>query len=93
MFDPSDNMVVKKKRGRMSNAAKALALAQQEAQDAAKPVVKEHPKDPNRTCSLCSRDKQEALTACRDCTVRGENFFLISIFSTNIKWIIHYWSL
>lgn len=73
VFDPSDNMVVKRKRGRQPNALKALLQAQQEAQDASKAAaLKESPKDPNRHCSLCSKDKQEALTACRDCTVRGK---------------------
>ncbi|XP_003426986.1 histone-lysine N-methyltransferase 2D [Nasonia vitripennis] len=72
VFDPSDNMVVKRKRGRQPNALKALLQAQQEAQDAMKAAaLKESPKDPNRHCSLCSKDKQEALTACRDCTVRA----------------------
>ena len=68
-------MVVKRKRGRLSNAHKALLLSAQEAQETAKIVpAKESPnKEPNRQCSLCTKDKQESLIACRDCTVRGEN--------------------
>jgi hypothetical protein len=67
-------MVVKRKRGRHANVTKTLSNSQQDSQDSTKPItVKESPKDPNRHCSLCSKDKQESLTACRDCTVRGRN--------------------
>lgn len=64
-------MVVKKKRGRYANATK-ISLTQ----DIVKPVTTTtSPKDPHRHCSLCSKDKQESLIACRDCTVRGKKNF------------------
>ncbi|XP_058800720.1 uncharacterized protein LOC131669681 [Phymastichus coffea] len=67
VFDPSDNMVVKKKRGRYSK----VLPNQQDAQETKTATLKESPKDPNRQCSLCSKNKTESLIACRDCTVRA----------------------
>lgn len=65
-------MVVKKKRGRYANATKPTV-----PQENVKPVATTvSPKDPQRHCSLCSKDKQETLIACRDCTVRGTHFLL-----------------
>lgn len=43
----------------------------QDSQDSAKATVKD---GPYRQCSLCAKDKDEALVACRDCTVRGKQF-------------------
>ncbi|KOX69979.1 Zinc finger protein ubi-d4 [Melipona quadrifasciata] len=40
----------------------------QESQDSSKPTVKD---GPCRQCSLCAKEKQENLVACRDCTVRA----------------------
>lgn len=40
----------------------------QDSQESLKPIAKD---GPNRMCSLCSKEKQESLIACRDCTVRG----------------------
>ncbi|KAJ8668065.1 hypothetical protein QAD02_009728 [Eretmocerus hayati] len=67
VFDPSDNMVVKKKRGRQP---KVVPPPQEMPELTRVPILKESPKDPHRHCSMCSRDKQETLIACRDCTSR-----------------------
>lgn len=75
MFDPSDNMVVKKKRGRY---AKVMAN-QQDPQETKTATLKESPKDPNRQCSLCSKNKAENLIACRDCTVRGNKILIFNL--------------
>ena len=46
--------------------------SQNEVQEVSKHTsTKEIVRDPNKNCSLCSKDKQEPLTACRDCTVRA----------------------
>ncbi|KYQ47088.1 Atherin, partial [Trachymyrmex zeteki] len=63
VFDPSDNNLVKRKRGRPGHKN---SLVQE--QDSAKVTVKD---GPFRQCSLCAKEKQEALVACRDCTVRA----------------------
>lgn len=63
VFDPSDNNLVKRKRGRPGNPKNVM----QDSQDC-KPMVKD---GPSRQCSLCAKEKQEALVACRDCTVRA----------------------
>ncbi|XP_014211660.1 uncharacterized protein LOC106641676 [Copidosoma floridanum] len=73
VFDPSDNLIVKKKRGRYSNAVRAAMASaqQQELQEAAKvTIVKENTKGSHRQCNECSKETDEALMACRDCTVR-----------------------
>lgn len=75
VFDPSDNNVVKRKRGRPVSQNKIQGS--QESQESKKPTAKE---GPNRQCSLCAKEKSESLVACRDCTVRGEKkFYLTSI--------------
>ncbi|XP_077266308.1 L(3)mbt interactor in ovarian somatic cells isoform X1 [Temnothorax americanus] len=66
VFDPSDNNLVKRKRGRPGNNKNLLT---QDSQDSVtKPTVKD---GPCRQCSLCAKEKLEALVACRDCTVRA----------------------
>lgn len=68
VFDPSDNNLVKRKRGRPGNQKNSML---QDSQDS---VTKTTVKDgPCRQCSLCAKEKQEALVACRDCTVRGNS--------------------
>ncbi|CAD6237058.1 GSCOCG00002118001-RA-CDS [Cotesia congregata] len=71
VFDPSDNNVVKRKRGRYATAATkaSLQVTTQDSQDStsSKPSVKET----GRKCSLCYKDKAESLIPCRDCTVRA----------------------
>jgi len=68
VFDPSDNNLVKRKRGRQpSNHNKNAQI--QDTQDISKTTVKD---GPYRHCSLCAKEKQETLVACRDCTVRGD---------------------
>lgn len=67
VFDPSDNNLVKRKRGRPGNHKNSLV---QDSQDSTKTAVKD---GPCRQCSLCAKEKQEALVACRDCTVRGNS--------------------
>lgn len=66
VFDPSDNNLVKRKRGRQPGSQNKPAP--QEAQDTAKTIIKD---GPCRQCSLCAKEKPEALVACRDCTVRA----------------------
>jgi len=68
VFDPSDNNLVKRKRGRPGHKNSLM----QDSQDSTKAPVKD---GPCRQCSLCAKEKQEALVACRDCTVRG-NFLI-----------------
>ncbi|XP_025994323.1 uncharacterized protein LOC105193093 [Solenopsis invicta] len=65
VFDPSDNNLVKRKRGRPVNHKNSLI---QDSQESSKPTIKD---GPCRRCSLCAKEKQEALVACRDCTVRA----------------------
>lgn len=67
VFDPSDNNLVKRKRGRQPGSHNKSSMSQ-ESQEAPKPAVKD---GPCRQCSLCAKEKQETLVACRDCTVRG----------------------
>lgn len=68
VFDPSDNNLVRRKRGRQPNSQTKTAIVPQESQEAVKPA----PKDgPQWHCSLCAKQKQERLVACRDCTVRA----------------------
>ncbi|XP_026828959.1 polycomb protein Scm isoform X3 [Ooceraea biroi] len=67
VFDPSDNNLVKRKRGRQPSSHNKNSLIQ-DSQDTAKTTVKD---GPYRQCSLCAKEKQEALVACRDCTVRA----------------------
>ncbi|XP_076642729.1 L(3)mbt interactor in ovarian somatic cells isoform X2 [Halictus rubicundus] len=67
VFDPSDNNLVKRKRGRQPGSQNKSTLSQ-ESQDTVKPTVKD---GPCRQCSLCAKEKQESLVACRDCTVRA----------------------
>ncbi|XP_012233877.1 uncharacterized protein Lint-O isoform X2 [Linepithema humile] len=67
VFDPSDNNLVKRKRGRQPGSHNKNSLMQ-DSQDSAKAAVKD---GPYRQCSLCAKDKDEALVACRDCTVRA----------------------
>ncbi|XP_018405418.1 PREDICTED: chromodomain-helicase-DNA-binding protein Mi-2 homolog [Cyphomyrmex costatus] len=62
VFDPSDNNLVKRKRGRPGHKNSLI-----QDQDS-KTSVKD---GPFRQCSLCAKEKQEALVACRDCTVRA----------------------
>lgn len=69
VFDPSDNNLVKRKRGRQPGSHKNSLM--QDPQDSVKVVVKD---GPCRQCSLCAKEKPEALVACRDCTVRGNIF-------------------
>ncbi|XP_012273324.1 uncharacterized protein LOC105695891 [Orussus abietinus] len=68
VFDPSDNNLVKRKRGRQPGVQNKAGSNSQEALDIVKTPVKE---GPNRQCSLCAKEKQERLVACRDCTVRA----------------------
>ncbi|XP_018374923.1 PREDICTED: uncharacterized protein LOC108768814 [Trachymyrmex cornetzi] len=63
VFDPSDNNLVKRKRGRPGHKNSLM-----QDQDPTKATVKD---GPFRQCSLCAKEKQEALVACRDCTVRA----------------------
>ncbi|XP_018343975.1 PREDICTED: uncharacterized protein LOC108749650 [Trachymyrmex septentrionalis] len=63
VFDPSDNNLVKRKRGRPGHKNSMI-----QDQDSAKTIIKD---GPFRQCSLCAKEKQEALVACRDCTVRA----------------------
>ncbi|XP_078051204.1 L(3)mbt interactor in ovarian somatic cells isoform X2 [Augochlora pura] len=67
VFDPSDNNLVKRKRGRQPGSQNKTTLSQ-ETQDTTKVTVKD---GPCRQCSLCAKEKQESLVACRDCTVRA----------------------
>lgn len=67
VFDPSDNNLVKRKRGRQPGSQNKSSIPQ-ESQDSSKTTVKD---GPCRQCSLCAKEKQETLVACRDCTVRG----------------------
>ncbi|XP_043671400.1 uncharacterized protein LOC122630683 isoform X1 [Vespula pensylvanica] len=67
VFDPSDNNLVRRKRGRQSGTQNKTATIQ-EPQETVKPPIKD---GPCRQCSLCAKEKQEALVACRDCTVRA----------------------
>lgn len=67
MFDPSDNNLVKRKRGRQPGSHNKATMPQ-ESQDTSKMGIKD---GPCRQCSLCAKEKQETLVACRDCTVRG----------------------
>ncbi|XP_026670619.1 zinc finger protein ubi-d4-like isoform X2 [Ceratina calcarata] len=67
VFDPSDNNLVKRKRGRQPGSQNKPS-APQEPQDTLKTVIKD---GPCRQCSLCAKEKQETLVACRDCTVRA----------------------
>ncbi|XP_014479631.1 PREDICTED: polycomb protein Scm-like isoform X2 [Dinoponera quadriceps] len=67
VFDPSDNNLVKRKRGRQPGSHNKNTLTQ-DSQDIAKVLIKD---GPCRQCSLCAKEKQEALVACRDCTVRA----------------------
>lgn len=61
---------MKRRRGRQSGAAKIVAptVTQETPETPPKPIVKD---PPSRQCSLCAKEKIEALVACRDCTVRG----------------------
>ncbi|XP_024936758.1 uncharacterized protein LOC107263589 isoform X2 [Cephus cinctus] len=68
VFDPSDNNLVKRKRGRQPGTQNKNSLIAQEPQDSNKSTLKD---GPNRQCSLCAKEKQEKLVACRDCTVRA----------------------
>lgn len=68
VFDPSDNNLVKRKRGRQPTSQNKTMTTSQDSQESLKPIAKD---GPNRQCSLCSKEKQESLIACRDCTVRG----------------------
>ncbi|XP_046616767.1 uncharacterized protein LOC124303525 [Neodiprion virginianus] len=69
VFDPSDNNLVRRKRGRQSGSQnKTAMIVSQDSQEAVKPSAKE---GPHRHCSLCAKQKQERLVACRDCTVRA----------------------
>lgn len=70
VFDPSDNNVVKRKRGRQPGSQNKSSISQ-EPQDSSKSTIKE---GPCRQCSLCAKEKQETLVACRDCTVRGIDY-------------------
>ena len=56
---------MKRKRGRPGHKNSLM-----QDQDPAKAIVKD---GPFRQCSLCAKEKQEALVACRDCTVRGNS--------------------
>lgn len=67
VFDPSDNNLVKRKRGRQPGSQNKSSIPQ-ESQDSSKTTVKD---GPCRQCSLCAKEKQETLVACRDCTVRA----------------------
>lgn len=67
VFDPSDNNLVKRKRGRQPGSQNKSTISQ-ESQDSSKTTIKD---GPCRQCSLCAKEKQENLVACRDCTVRG----------------------
>lgn len=67
VFDPSDNNLVKRKRGRQPSSQNKSSISQ-ESQESSKTVVKD---GPCRQCSLCAKEKQESLVACRDCTVRA----------------------
>ncbi|XP_015171334.1 PREDICTED: uncharacterized protein LOC107063765 isoform X1 [Polistes dominula] len=67
VFDPSDNNLVRRKRGRQSTTQNKVATVQ-EPPEIVKPPIKD---GPCRQCSLCAKEKQEALVACRDCTVRA----------------------
>lgn len=62
--------MVKRKRGKYAtqNKAVATAIVSYDSQDSIKLGAKD---GPNRTCSVCSKDKAENLVACRDCTSRG----------------------
>lgn len=68
LIDPSDNNLVKRKRGRQPASQNKSMTTSQDSQESLKPIAKD---GPNRQCSLCSKEKQESLIACRDCTVRG----------------------
>ncbi|KAF7995161.1 hypothetical protein HCN44_004633 [Aphidius gifuensis] len=70
VFDPSDNNVVKRKRGRQSTSIiKPTIQAPQEPIELSPKI---NNKDgPNRQCSICTKDKPESLVACRDCTLRA----------------------
>lgn len=68
VFDPSDNNLVKRKRGRQPASQNKSMTTSQDSQESLKPIAKD---GPNRQCSLCSKEKQESLIACRDCTVRA----------------------
>ncbi|XP_033221931.1 uncharacterized protein LOC117176048 [Belonocnema kinseyi] len=68
VFDPSDNNLVKRKRGRQPGSQTKTISVPQDPLESLKPIAKD---GPNRQCSLCSREKQESLIACRDCTVRA----------------------
>ncbi|XP_066592197.1 sterile alpha motif domain-containing protein 1 isoform X2 [Prorops nasuta] len=67
VFDPSDNNLVKRKRGRQP-ASTAKSTASQESAETTKTNLKD---GPCRQCSLCNKERQENLVACRDCTVRA----------------------
>lgn len=59
---------MKRKRGRQPGSHNKNSMLQ-DSQDSTKANVKD---GPCRQCSLCAKEKQEALVACRDCTVRGK---------------------
>lgn len=69
MFDPSDTHTVKKRRGRQPNVAKVEE--QPESRVPPKSTVKEIVKDSKGECSICSKDKNDSLLPCRDCTVKA----------------------
>ncbi|XP_048512812.1 uncharacterized protein LOC105687175 isoform X2 [Athalia rosae] len=69
VFDPSDNNLVRRKRGRQAATQnKPAPVISQDSQEPVKPSTKD---GPIWYCSLCARHKQERLVACRDCTVRA----------------------
>lgn len=59
---------MKRKRGRQPGSHNKNSMLQ-DSQDSTKMNIKD---GPCRQCSLCAKEKQEALVACRDCTVRGK---------------------
>lgn len=73
---------MKRKRGRQPGSHNKNSLMQ-DSQDSAKAAVKD---GPYRQCSLCAKDKDEALVACRDCTVRGKQFERNQFVSINLSY-------
>ncbi|KAL7307125.1 hypothetical protein TKK_0000852 [Trichogramma kaykai] len=65
VFDPSDNLVVKKKRGRQPKNA---SIVQENRETVIQPQIKEPSKD--KYCHFCSSDKPESLVECKDCTTK-----------------------